>query len=78
MPPRPNSVLLARLIGLVEVIIFMDGDDRAEDLFAGHAHFGGDIGEHGGLDEESLGEFAVESCWFATGGDACTFGFGRV
>ena len=34
-------------------------EDRAEDLIAGDAHVGRDIGEDGGLDEEAVGLFAI-------------------
>ena len=41
--------------GVVEVVIFMDGDDGPKDFFARYSHLWGDIGEHGWLDEEPVG-----------------------
>lgn len=62
--------IIGQVDRIIELGVFHDGDDRPENLFAGHPHVRGDIGEHRRLDKEAICQFT--GGFPTAGGDAAS------
>lgn len=62
--------IIGQVDRIIELGVFHDGDDRPENLFAGHPHVMGDIGEHRRLDKEAICQFT--GGFPTAGGDAAS------